>query len=239
MPASSCAKCDKPIITGPTSSDTPMCRSCRTGSGAGRRPNQGITSWGTCSRCGKRVRVTAATSADQPVCRPCRQPDADGFICQSCDQPFTPKNYRPGRTPKACSRACVAALRQGAKRVPQPCTDCRTVTVSSTKVPLCPPCRADRRIERYRKKNHVRRATLQAVASEPYTLAWLALRDVFTCKLCGESVDMTLKTPDPGSPSIDHVLPLSLGGDDTRANVQLAHRRCNERKGARLQEQAV
>jgi 5-methylcytosine-specific restriction endonuclease McrA len=34
--------------------------------------------------------------------------------------------------------------------------------------------------------------------------------------------------------TIDHVLPLSRGGDDTPANVRLAHRLCNVRKGPRL-----
>jgi hypothetical protein len=55
-----------------------------------------------------------------------------------------------------------------------------------------------------------------------------------TCWLCGHPVDKTLKTPDPGSPEIDEIVPVSLGGDPfARANCRLAHRLriCNVRRG--------
>jgi len=35
-------------------------------------------------------------------------------------------------------------------------------------------------------------------------------------------------------PTIDHVIPIVHGGPDTKANVQLAHRKCNTDKGASL-----
>jgi 5-methylcytosine-specific restriction endonuclease McrA len=37
----------------------------------------------------------------------------------------------------------------------------------------------------------------------------------------------------PMAPTVDHVIPISEGGTDTKANVQLAHRICNLRKGKR------
>jgi 5-methylcytosine-specific restriction endonuclease McrA len=43
----------------------------------------------------------------------------------------------------------------------------------------------------------------------------------------------------PLAATIDHIVPLAAGGDDTKANVQLAHRRCNTRKGARGGEQQL
>jgi len=52
------------------------------------------------------------------------------------------------------------------------------------------------------------------------------------CWLCGQPVNKDLKTPDPGSPEIDEVLPISLGGSPIkRANVRLSHRICNVRRG--------
>ena len=52
------------------------------------------------------------------------------------------------------------------------------------------------------------------------------------CWLCGQPVDKTLKTPDPGSPEVDEVLPISLGGSPIkRSNVRLSHRLCNVRRG--------
>jgi len=73
--------------------------------------------------------------------------------------------------------------------------------------------------------------------SEPYTLADIARRDRYRCQLCHRTVDMSVSWPHPESPTIDHVVPLADGGDDTRANVQLAHLGCNSRKGARGSQQ--
>ena len=51
------------------------------------------------------------------------------------------------------------------------------------------------------------------------------LREEDDCWLCGEPVDKTLKTPHPGSPEVDEIVPVSLGGDPfARANCRLAHR---------------
>lgn len=76
-----------------------------------------------------------------------------------------------------------------------------------------------------------RRAKMHGAASEPYTLAEIAARDEHGCQLCGNRVRMDLVYPDPMSPSIDHIVPISDGGSDLRVNVQLAHLVCNLRKG--------
>lgn len=61
------------------------------------------------------------------------------------------------------------------------------------------------------------------------------LREETHCALCGTWVDKTLKTPHPGSPEIDEIIPVSFGGSPTeRANCQLAHRACNQRKSNKL-----
>jgi 5-methylcytosine-specific restriction endonuclease McrA len=70
------------------------------------------------------------------------------------------------------------------------------------------------------------------VAHEPYTLAEIADRDRNMCGICRKRVAMKQVVPHPKAPTIDHVLPLSAGGDDTRANVRLAHFECNWRRGA-------
>lgn len=62
----------------------------------------------------------------------------------------------------------------------------------------------------------------------------LVERDGPDCALCGEYVDFTLRSPDPLSPSVDHIVPRSLGGTHDPANLQLAHRICNTRKGVRI-----
>ncbi|MDX3353901.1 HNH endonuclease signature motif containing protein [Streptomyces sp. ME01-24h] len=57
------------------------------------------------------------------------------------------------------------------------------------------------------------------------------------CGLCGGRVAMKQTVPHPKAPTIDHVVPISEGGDDTRANVQLAHFLCNSSKGPRGSQQ--
>jgi len=61
-------------------------------------------------------------------------------------------------------------------------------------------------------------------------------RDSWTCHLCSQRVDASLSGLDPDGPTIDHVTPLSRGGEHSYANTACAHRRCNLRKGNRLHE---
>jgi hypothetical protein len=55
-------------------------------------------------------------------------------------------------------------------------------------------------------------------------------RDNWKCQICGKKVNKNKKYPHPMSPSIDHIVPLSLDGAHTRLNVQLAHISCNKKK---------
>jgi 5-methylcytosine-specific restriction endonuclease McrA len=58
----------------------------------------------------------------------------------------------------------------------------------------------------------------------------LAEEDI--CWICGQPVDKRLKTPHPGSPEVDEIIPVSLGGDPLdRKNCRLSHRLCNVRRG--------
>ena len=59
-------------------------------------------------------------------------------------------------------------------------------------------------------------------------------RDNWTCQLCRLPVDPRLAWPHPMSASVDHIVPLSQGGDHSLANVQCAHLRCNIIKGDQL-----
>lgn len=50
------------------------------------------------------------------------------------------------------------------------------------------------------------------------------------CNICMLPVDMDAVWPMPLSPSIDHILPITLGGKHEVNNCQLAHLRCNIQK---------
>lgn len=63
-------------------------------------------------------------------------------------------------------------------------------------------------------------------------------RDRWRCGICGGKVDPHCEFPDPLSPSLDHIMPLSRGGEHTMRNLQLAHLGCNIRKRDRIPSNA-
>lgn len=56
------------------------------------------------------------------------------------------------------------------------------------------------------------------------------------CHLCGEPIDYSLRTPDPDSFEVDHVVPRNRGGADELTNKAASHRRCNRAKWDSLPE---
>lgn len=56
--------------------------------------------------------------------------------------------------------------------------------------------------------------------------------DGYVCHLCGELTDPHVAYPHPQYPVIDHVVPLSHGGDHGPENWRTAHNICNSRRRA-------
>lgn len=85
---------------------------------------------------------------------------------------------------------------------------------------------------KWRSQSAQRRAARRGykLISEPATTAYLHERDGGRCGICRKLVNLKLCWPDLMSASVDHIVPLSISFDDTRANKQLAHLRCNSRK---------
>lgn len=54
------------------------------------------------------------------------------------------------------------------------------------------------------------------------------------CQICDQPIDLALSPEHPMGLTIDHVIPLNRGGSNHFANLQLAHRLCNQRKGDAL-----
>lgn len=55
------------------------------------------------------------------------------------------------------------------------------------------------------------------------------------CGICGRPVDFSIKTPDPLSAVIDHIIPIAKGGHPSDIeNLQLAHWTCNRQKSDKL-----
>lgn len=120
--------------------------------------------------------------------------------CAWCGKPFHSNRRAGGKMSRFCSRSC--GRRNQAGRTGRDPEKLRA---------------------KWEKERRKRRAILASAAHESYTLDEIAERDDFRCHLCGDSVDMSVRWPDPFSASIDHVVPISLGGDDVPGNVKLAH----------------
>lgn len=83
-------------------------------------------------------------------------------------------------------------------------------------------------------RNSIKRRKKLKGAMGPVDLEALWVDQNGCCGICTEPIDRAVKHPDPMSPSIDHVVPLSLGGPHKQTNLQWAHLACNIRKGARV-----
>lgn len=91
----------------------------------------------------------------------------------------------------------------------------------------------ERELARIQVSNRRRRALRRSARSEPYTTLEIADRDGWRCQLCGKKVPRKSAARSPRSATVDHIVPISLGGDDVKANVQLAHFSCNVAKNNR------
>lgn len=88
--------------------------------------------------------------------------------------------------------------------------------------------------ERVRAHKAVRRALKREQTVEVFDPFEVFDRDGWVCQLCSMPVDPQLKFPDRMSKSLDHIIPISRGGEHSRANTQLAHFGCNASKNDRM-----
>jgi hypothetical protein len=58
------------------------------------------------------------------------------------------------------------------------------------------------------------------------------------CHICGQDIDPDLRFPHKMAATIDHIIPLSRGGEHTWDNVAPAHAMCNFTKSNRTEERA-
>lgn len=150
-------------------------------------------------------------SAAVQVCQPCRraapgkhagpQHDPVERVCVICSAPFVARS----KTAKYCTDQCRWASKGGGRR-PTP-----------------------------EQRRHYERNRASTTA-RGYGGQWPALRRQVLakethCGFCGEEVDKTLPHSDPMSASVDHKIRKRDGGDDSRKNLRLAHRRCNSADG--------
>jgi hypothetical protein len=116
------------------------------------------------------------------------------------------------------------------------CTDCSEGFVHDIQsyIPTrCPACQEQAVREGKRIARDRRRAIKKAAFVENVHRKYIYERDGWRCQLCGKRVAKDKQVPHPKAPTIDHIVPLSWGGEHSRANTQLACFLCNSLKGDR------
>jgi hypothetical protein len=99
--------------------------------------------------------------------------------------------------------------------------------------------RRDRRTVRCRERRLRHAETWDGITDEE-----ILDRDGWRCRMpdClyrSRKIDRGRKYPDPRSKAVDHIVPLSLGGDDTAVNKRAAHHGCNMARGNRMGDEQL
>ena len=76
-----------------------------------------------------------------------------------------------------------------------------------------------------------RRRRVYKISGEHINRLEIFDRDGWVCGICRTIIDKTIRLPSPMAATLDHVVPLALGGLHTKDNVQAAHHYCNQAKG--------
>lgn len=134
--------------------------------------------------------------------------------CIQCNQPFETKN----EATKFCSATCVGEFQR-----------LEAIEKNYYSIPRhIFPNKGARR--EYRRRKRIRDNWVEDVKIEV-----LIDRDKSICQLCFEPVDLDVDYLHPLAPTNDHIIPVSLGGEHSYANCQLAHRKCNTKKNNRIE----
>lgn len=136
--------------------------------------------------------------------------------CEQCQEPIV--------TPRTNKRFCSERCRQRSWRPPSSpvyvinCADCGVLFVARSKP------------KRYCSDDCY--PSGKKVNISPRRRRRIYERDGWRCQLCGQKVDRRSRYTDR-APSIDHIVPRSMGGGDEDENLHLAHRHCNAVKSNR------
>lgn len=178
--------------------------------------------------------------------------------CDWCFGPILRNGVSARNRSKYCSRDCYLDANKHLSSNPlldrcdvSLCRDCGRIT-NLTKVRRtnrrytrrpsgrCDDCRrrAERLQELQRIIGPVRRQRLRNVviaAGDRISAAEVVQRYGSVCYLCHEQIDVMIDdSNDPMYLNIDHIIPISRGGQHTWDNVAATHRRCNLSKGSKL-----
>lgn len=158
-------------------------------------------------------------------------------VCPQCGDAFK-KHRKKGMY---CSRKCYTESLK-AKEQTSACLICgQEFNQRGHKLKYCSSlCSTKAQAEVYRRNSTTRRALRVANGNvEMINPKEIFDRDGWRCQLCGKKVDKRLyKTKGTArhsnAPSLDHIIPISKGGEHNKANVQCACYLCNCKKGNKV-----
>lgn len=160
-----------------------------------------------CAKCGELLwGGSTSRPAGERICRSCRSDPA--WQAHLRQKSLTRRRER--RPSRAAARSCRGCGVPGALR--------------------CDPCRLARQRASWQRKNAKRRGA--APIGPALSVAQLGERDGWRCHLCRRKVDPALPYQHRLAGTRDHLVPVSDGGDDSPANLRLAHRSCNSSRQA-------
>ena len=192
----------------------------------------------TCLNCGESMAIPSGRGRKPKYCsaeciaivakekkREARRAVREEGACDECGSTFL--------KPRATSRFCSASCMDVGKRPKRVCQTCEQ------------PFRGTKGVQFYcstectpKAVNHggsyLRRCRVWNVPFEKgIDRNTVAERVGTQCYVCHEEIDMNVEHPNPLSPTVEHIVPLSRGGGHVWGNVALSHFVCNNRKGPR------
>lgn len=196
----------------------------------------------TCQKCGTqfyqnytrgRPRLYCSDKCKQAVAGLNRRKPQERQNCLTCSEPF-----RAARSDqKFCSRRCAGVANTQKARMrrnqgfdgSRQCADCGErfeIDRARSGRKFCVECRRRRKQDTDARKSQKRRA-----AGRPVGLSDVVAARGRKCHICHCKIDLNLSGRHPQGPTIDHILPVSMGGTNDLANLNIAHRVCNTRRG--------
>lgn len=146
------------------------------------------------------------TAKDRKVARFCSQACRD--ISRNAERQRLIDEAKPARRCVWCGADMSQQMRADAKFCSSVCNS-----------------KAHQSVRRYRRR--LGDAAVKPRKEPLLSFIQIAERDGWRCQICLKPVNPRRKFPDPLAGSLDHIVPVSIGGAHELANVQLSHFRCN------------
>lgn len=168
--------------------------------------------------------------------------------CKSCGVAFGTRNVNrndcnlcEAQTIRRATRDAAIALHRAAGKVSF-CCGCgiKFCLLYGQSLKVCPDCSHTKKREDKRTWRTARKAKERAVRTESVRPGKVFDRAGWRCYLCGCATPRELRgTYEPNAPELDHVVPLSRGGEHSYANTDCCCRACNLDKSDQTLEELL